>query len=655
VRTGQTQAGGSGVDPAADLVWILPDQQHYSGFARFTTQLAPELALDAQLMFGRSDSRFEKYPPSLWGLWEATIFSDNAFLPQSIRTRMADANVSSFRLARMANGDMGRGSVLGRNDMLSATVGAAGQLGDWSFDAYAQAGRNQNMVRYEDVLRLDRVYRAIDSVMGPDGPICNSTLTHPDDGCVPMNIFGQGSVSQAARDYITEGYEEQLQDVHEQVVEATAQGDLLQLPAGALTMAAGGSWRRESVNSRPRRYPESLQGLTVPPSTDFGYRGLPRSYVNNIGLFEGTSSRSVRGDYSVWETFGEAMVPVLSALPFIERMELNGALRYARYSGSGGIVAWKTGIDWHVGQGLRLRATRSRDVRAGSLSERYDMSTAGTTIVDKLQAGEPAYAITAVATGNPHVEPEKADTTTAGLVFRPRWLPEYSMSIDYYDIRIHDTIALLGAQKIIDGCSEGQQDLCALIDRDATSGAITEVANLVQNVADAHSRGIDLEMSWRTGLRLFGGAESLQLRAFFNRALESLSVTGSGIRADRAGQTGMGGGAPRWQASLSAVYTRNGFRAALQERMISDGKYSVLNGPGDIDDNSVDGAFYTNLRLSWQPNARTGLSLFINASNLFDRDPPRVPDWGFGGSMPTNESLFDVLGRRLVLGFQLER
>jgi outer membrane receptor protein involved in Fe transport len=655
-RTGQTQSGGSGVDPAADQVWILPDQQHYSGLAKFTTQLAPELALDAQLMFGRSDSRFQKYPPSLWGSWEATIFSDNVFLPEYIRRRMAETGISSFRLGRMANGDMGEGNVLSRNAMLSGTAGMQWQLGRWSVDAYAQAGRNENLVRYADGLRLDRVYRAIDSVPDANGnPVCRSTLTFPDDGCVPLNLFGQGSVSQAARDYVTEGYEEQLQDVHEQVAEATAQGDLLQLPAGALTVAAGASWRRESVHSRPRRYPESLDGMIVGPAADYGYRGLPRAYLNNIAIFEGTSSRSVKGRYSVWETFGEAVVPVVAARPFIERIELNGALRFADYSGSGGIAAWKAGLDWQIGYGLRLRATRSRDVRAGSLSERYDQSSSGTTIVDKLQAGEPAYAITALLAGNPEVEPEKADTTTAGIVYRPRALPEYSMSIDYYDIRIHDAIGLLGVQKIIDDCSTGDEELCGLIERDTGSGTITQVRNLVKNVADARSRGIDLEMSWRKGLQWFGGAEALQLRAFFNRTLESLSINGNGVRVDRAGQTGLGGGAPRWQASVSAIYTRDGFRAALQERMISDGQYSAVNGPGDIDDNSVSGAAYTNLRLSWQHGRNSGLTLFLNVNNLFDRDPPRVADWGFGGSMPTNESLFDVLGRRFVLGFQLER
>ncbi len=477
----------------------------------------------------------------------------------------------------------------------------------------------------------------------------------PNDGCVPLNVFGQGSVSQAALDYITAGREEQVQHVHEQVAEVTGQGDVLQLPAGTKTVATGASWRQEAVHGRPKRFPRIAEWTHRATRRDFRLSRPAGAYVNNVALFEGTSFQIGVGRILGMETFGEAVAPLLAGLPFIDSLELNSAVRYAHYSGSGGIAAWKLGLDWQVDPSLRLRATRSRDVRAGSLSERYDTSSSGTTITDKLRDGNPAYAVTVALTGNPEVEPEQADTTTAGFVYRPQWVPGYSMSIDYYDIQIRDAIATLGAQRIIDECSNGEQSLCALIERNDDTGVITQVDNLVLNVAAARSRGIDLEMSWRSRLHLFGGEESLTLRGFFNRALESLTVSANGTRADRAGQTGLGGGAPRWQSNLSATYARDGFKATLQERLVSDGSYSATNKPGDIDDNNVSGAAYTNLRMSWQASRKTGVSVYFNVTNLFDKDPPRVPNWGFGGSMATNESLFDVLGRRFVLGMQLER
>jgi outer membrane receptor protein involved in Fe transport len=173
----------------------------------------------------------------------------------------------------------------------------------------------------------------------------------------------------------------------------------------------------------------------------------------------------------------------------------------------------------------------------------------------------------------------------------------------------------------------------------------------VLNVAGARSRGIDLELSWRRPLDFLGGDESLAVRLFANRVLES-SVTGAtGLTIDRAYQTGAVGGAPSWQANMSISYRRGPLQLALQQRLISGGKFNATLGPEDIDDNRVSGAAYTNLRASWQSTQLPGVSFHAQISNLFDQDPPRAPDWGFIGSMPTNESLFDVLGRRYAIGF----
>ncbi len=56
-----------------------------------------------------------------------------------------------------------------------------------------------------------------------------------------------------------------------------------------------------------------------------------------------------------------------------------------------------------------------------------------------------------------------------------------------------------------------------------------------------------------------------------------------------------------------------------------------------------------------EPPGLGGTRIFLNVQNLFDEDPPIAPDWGFGGSIPTNEGLFDVIGRRVVFGLRYER
>ncbi|MEO6186130.1 MAG: TonB-dependent receptor, partial [Steroidobacteraceae bacterium] len=508
-----TQSGGDGVDPAADLVWMMPDQMRANAYLKFTTEITPGFTAYAQLFTGRSSNAYDKDPPSLWGAWEATIYRDNAFLPADIRSQMGSLGVNSFRLGRIGNGDLGRGRVHNISDLLSATLGASQQLGYWRIDGYYQYGHNRDLLRYDDTLRIDRIYRGIDSVVNPaDGSIvCRSTLMFPTDGCVPVNLFGAGSVSAAARAYVTEGRFEQVQDVTEQVAEFTAQGAVLELPAGPISLATGINWRSEAVENRPRTTPAALALLTVLPASTQGYRGLPSTYVGS-GIFERTAVNYLKGKYEVAELFGEAAIPLLANRPLLQSLTLHTALRYARYSGSGTVAAWKGGLDWALNEQVRLRATRSRDVRAGSLSERFDFRGGGSVITDPALPGTPTYPIVATRIGNPNVDPEKADTWTAGFVYKPAFAPGLSISTDYYDIGIGNAISVLGVQNIVNRCQAGSAQSCALILRSSTDGRILFVSDLVLNVAGIRSRGIDVEVAWRQPLSWLGGDESLAVR-----------------------------------------------------------------------------------------------------------------------------------------------
>ena len=652
-RTAATQAGGDGIDPAATLVWILPNQTRSSGFLKLTSDLSPRTSTFVQVLAGQSRNEFGKDWPSLWGPWEATIHADNAFLPANVRDAMAANGLESFRFGRIAAEDLGRGMVENRSDLLSTTLGASWQVDDtWRLEGYYQYGRNHNTVSYRNAARIDRLYRALDSVVDAGRIVCRSTLTFPDDGCVPLNLFGEGAPSPEAAAYVTEGSTSLVQHIEQHVAEIAAQGTPLVLPAGPVRVAAGVNWRHESSNTFPRRRPASLAAATVNPAEVDGYRGLPEAYLTSQVLFERTVEARVAGGYSVREAFAETALPLLAS-PAAGDLSAHVALRYASYEGSGTIAAWKFGLDWRASDSLRLRATRSRDVRAGNLAERFDVSSSGVTIRDRLRAGEPSYAIVAVRVSDPAIEPEKGDTRTIGLVYEPRWAPRLALSADYYDIRIRGTITTLGAQVIVDQCAEGNVALCALIAR-SPDGMINRISNPLLNIDQSRSRGLDVELAWRTPVDWFGGAESLALRLLGNLAFESSTLSDATIaRVDRVGQTGVAGGVPRWQANLSLAYRRDALQLAVHERFTGRGRYNATYGPADIDDNTVAGVATTDLRAEWQLGSPRW-SVFAHVANLFDRAPPDAPDWGFGGSIATNESLFDPLGRRYTIGVRLE-
>ncbi len=333
-------------------------------------------------------------------------------------------------------------------------------------------------------------------------------------------------------------------------------------------------------------------------------------------------------------------------------LDLNSAIRYANYQGSGGVMAWKLGLDWAPLDALRFRATRSRDVRAGTLSERFDMTRGPGTVLDPFSNTGVRQVFSQIAGGNPEVDPEKADTLTFGFVWQPTWLPGFGITTDLYDIDIKDAIGQLTVQDIVDECYAGVATLCSWITRDE-NGAISQMRNKFINIARARTRGVDFEAFYGRGISLFGGNEQFKMRAFATYVAESSSVSQAGAeKIDRAGQTGIMGGAPDWQANVSMMYSRNGFSLSLQERYISAGLYNATYTAADINDNTVDAAFYTNLRVGYESalNDGTGIEVYGSVTNLFDADPPLAPNLIFTGTVHTNAALFDTIGRRYNLG-----
>ena len=85
----------------------------------------------------------------------------------------------------------------------------------------------------------------------------------------------------------------------------------------------------------------------------------------------------------------------------------------------------------------------------------------------------PAAQINTTAGGNINLKPEKADTYTVGFVLQPLALQGFSMSLDYYDIKIDDTIASLTSNTVLTNCANtGDPQLCGLIHRDPSTGSL---------------------------------------------------------------------------------------------------------------------------------------------------------------------------------------
>ena len=513
-----------------------------------------------------------------------------------------------------------------------------------------------------------------DSLGAPDELVPIPGPVGPDaiDNCVPMNAFGQGNVSPEAQAYLTSP-KWGLSAVTQEFAEILFSGDIWQgFGPGAFSMAAGLTYREQWFWQRG--FPRDLMRYGPPQNApQIGIRGIPPGFTGgSANLHEFSTVPAIYGGYDVWESFAEFNLPLWESGP--RRLELDLAGRYSDYSTSGGINSWKAGINFQLADSLRFRATRSRDVREPTFSERFDLQGGGGSVEDPQNANQEVE-ITITTGGNPDLKPEEADTVTAGFVFEPRAVEGLQFSVDWYEIDLRDAVGQLGAnpglaaQAIVNNCEAGVQEHCALIRRDPVTNAITNVRSVFLNVDRAKVRGIDYEVLFNTEPNWFRNqSESLSFRLLAGRLLEdsltSGTATGNPVTTDNAGQYYE----PDLEVLATVRYQVGAFGVNLQQRYLSD---SVLNvnwvqwEPGiqlanpntiTVDDNTVESQSITDLTFFYDAgvNRDAQWRVALAITNLFDSDPPVVADFGQRFSAqaaviaPNN---FDVYGRRYLLSF----
>jgi len=642
LRTGRIagiQVGGRGSQASGDQIarhdQVLAPQERGNFFTnvKFDLNDTTELSLQAMYGSGKVTARKGGYIFSR-PLDEITIYQDNAFLPEALRARMIATNTQSFILHKQVSPeDLLNNSVNGApqtTTMLSLTAALDGSFNfagtEWDYSTYYQYGESlRNLELWGH--RNDRTYRAIDAVRHPvTGTIvCRSTLSVPNDGCVPLNMFGRNNESQQARDYVQDMAFTDT-EVTQHAAEFVVSGSPFDNWAGEVYLATGVSYREDFLDQigcdvggcpiplvgfGPVNTPRDASGNPI-------YRGLPPSLVGRQ-IMELTTGALIVGGYDVKEVFAETQIPLLRDAPGVDSLDLTLAARYADYSGSGGIWAWKAGLDWQIYDDLRFRLTSSRDIRAASLAERYDQSTGGGNVTDPF-LNDRVYIVSTMQGGNPNVLPEYADTLTFGLVYQPSWLDGFSASADVYDIKLTDAISILGTANIVNECFRVGA-FCNLIDR-AADGLIQTVRNFYINLDETRTTGMDIELAYRMPLNVFGGGENLRLRTIASHLSEASIKPYIGAKIDSVGVLDLAD----WQVMLSATYTRGPLSVSWTENWRSEVKRDRLWVSGiDVDDNTIASQSMSNLRMTYGVEGEDdSYSMYAMVSNVFDRDPSRV-------------------------------
>jgi outer membrane receptor protein involved in Fe transport len=621
------------------------------------------------------------------------IFADNPYIPADIRAvagfpapaqptapaSLVRPTAATFNLGRVFD-DLARGFSRSKADTWRVTTGLSGEFSDsLSWDFYYQYGRTDRLQTVDNnlvvgdpafavgnpatIARSNALFFfAADAVVDPatGRPTCRALLS-PDPalraaaaGCVPINLFGTGNVTEEGKDYIYEQLREDI-DLDQHVVAANLRGNTGDLLAGPLSFAVGAEYRVDSIDV----VHDDLSNLYA--------------YFQNFGSdYDGKSE--------VIEGYVEAELPILRDVPGAQSLSINGAVRQTHYKITGfgsylrtdvssefDATTWKVGLNWEPVSWLRLRATQSRDIRAPNFAELFLASASSFAPVTNPFVLTPAGARTTnfpttVGGGSPDLRPEKADTTTVGVVFQGNdgMLDGLRLSVDGYRIEVKDYISTApgGGQFLIDRCFAGETAACAYFDRNATTGAITTVRNVSLNLDRILAKGIDFEADYRIPL---GDENTLQLRGIATY-VDTLKSESFGDVVDRAGQTGntVGLASPEWILNGTAAFVAPSWSVTLQGRFIDSGLFDAQRiGPEDprfattlpnsISDNHVESRFYVNLFGSVFVDDEERFELFGSVSNLFDTAPPAAPETQFY----TNPVYFDTIGRYFRVGGRL--
>lgn len=609
--------------------------------------------------------------------------ADNPFIPANIATALADAGSTEFLVTR-DNLDFGfRGEDISRNTY-RGVVGFEGDINDWlSYNiAYVYGEVETNNIALNNRYN-DRYAAALDAVIDPatGQPTCRSNLDPtaigpnvdwqgwaaptsftpgPNSGCVPINIFGNGSPSQAALDWIMVDSRRRDRNTQE-VATAYVNGRLpwFELQGGPISFVLGGEWRSEESRTVPAE--EDQLGLT---------------FNNRIAPSE--------GGYDVTEAFAELELPIFEDRPFFDKLTVNAALRVSDYSAFGETTAWNYGVIWAPIDQITFRAAHARAVRVPNIGELFSPASQtfafvndpcdftrlgeGTSfrtancaalltilgVADPSTYTDPSFGVTLPGTqsGNPDLEPETADTTTFGVILRPRFIEGLTISADYYDIDLSEAINTLDPQDIANQCVDLpslNNQFCGLIFREsggATPGAIFDFTTLPVNVAAFSTQGIDFSVRYLFDPQRFGAERDWGTFAIalVGNHLESLEfVNLPGAAPDPLLEEA---GAPEWQINLDLTWERGplllnyGYNYFSETFRFDD----VLrrSQPDDLIDPGLekfDARSTHDIQARWTVDDR--FTLYGGVNNLFDQQPDE-----FSESYPVS-----AVGRFFYVGF----
>ncbi len=688
------------LDEGSPRAYVSTPLNRRSGFARTTYDLTDNLSLFAQGTFVLTSVNTVLFPTPLTN---DLVPRNPALEPAELRT-LLDSRPSpdaDYTVNRLAYWMPNRAST---NDtsLDEFVAGVNGKLAksDWTWTAYTSYGKTTLLTAMDSFVRLasyadllaqpnfgkgGSVTRTAANSSNQQTFTCTSGLPLYEPWILQgakgqVHYLSNFQLSQDCVNAVTARLT-QLNRVEQRIGEVDFQGKLADMHAGELRGAFGASTRKNSSAFEP-----DDEFLATTPAA---------------------------GETSVDEIYAEILLPV------VKRFDFELGARYSDFKTGDAdpvkVGSYKALFNWTATDSLRVRGGWQRANRTPNVAELYSGPTAqvvafpngdacradtrnawGNTPSNPNRAqvqqlcsaliyksggipnqnvfdsdpsnfpfdGSAEYPyLNMSSAGNPKLQPEVADTYTAGLVWQAAG-PSLSVSADWYRIGIDNVVALLqGSSAVLlyyqqcfnaDGHSNPTYSVnnvyCQAIERDPTAGTPSVINGGYFNLSKRRTSGIDLSVNWRRRLEKVGGTFGIisSTNYLFNWEQPASDQPDSPL-LDYAGS----GENLKYRLFTQFSYTREKLSLGLNWRYIPE--TTNVNVVTNTNDTRLPTSAYNlfNLSASWQFSAKFRFRGGID--NLFDKDPPIVGADPYNSRQPDNSlgytdaSLYDTLGRRFYL------
>ena len=615
--------------------------------------------------------------------------SDHPFIPPEVEETRSGSVSFSRRLVEL--GEQSRINERRTTRLMADLTGTLGDRFDWEvFATYGHFEQDQtnpnevNLYNAQQALRIESD--------GAGGFQCQDAAARA-DGCVPLNLFGEGTISQAAADYIRyNGFASQSRTQY--TAGGYMTGDLFEIPAGPVKTAFGFEYRREEQSTTGDPDGDLVGGLDGDPTTEDRDR-------TSLATFP-----SLSADFDLVEGFAEVDVPILR-----DQLNFQAAARVADYSTVGTIFSYNAGLAWRPIDDFGLRAQYSRSQRAPNITEIFspprpdadslsdpcegllpdgsgidapEGSGGANADLDIVRANcladpaiqgyfadpdnldpttglpepfDPPGSTQGPNSGNPNVQEETADTFTIGAIFQPRWIEDFTLIVDYYSIQIEDAITSISTQNTVDLCYSSadfpNNRFCDVITRNSTTGAVIEVINFQENLNKETVEGIDLSLTYAFDAPVLEGRFDVDFRYshYLTDEVQFEGIGGVELTSSDLGEINT----PENEARLRLGYRQDGLRISYTINYAEGGVDDLLNDPNPGDDRffEVGDEYFHRIYAGYDFGRDEQYRIYGGVNNIFDNLGPLLPSGlDNGDSRNIVETLNDPVGREFYIGFR---